>query len=134
MKPEPITRVWQKWRFRAAQTHLCKVEIQFSEQAAQYKTSNSRTMSNKIHKIATLLKLFSALFKRNSANKEQALNTIRTEADEADSETSIEERPEVGQKNKWLYPADVFRKMEPGVVDSESKEVHKKGKKILFLD
>ncbi len=91
-------------------------------------------MSNRTPKITTFLKLFSALFKRNSANKEQAPNTIRTEADEADSETSIEERPEIGQKNNWLYPADGFRKMEPGVVDSESKEVHKKGKKILFLD
>ncbi len=48
------------------------------------------------------------------------------------------ERPEIGEKNKWLYPTDGFGKMEHGVVDNESKEGHKIGKKkkkrIIFLD
>ena len=39
----------------------------------------------------------------------------------------------ISQKNKWLYPTDGFGRMEHGVVDDESKEGHKKEKKVLRL-
>lgn len=90
-------------------------------------------MSERTTKITTILKLFSSLFKRNSANKEQTPNAIHTEIYETDSETSIEERPMISEKNKWLYPTDNFGTMEHGVVDSE-KRGKKKKKRIIFLE
>lgn len=122
-------------------------------------------MNNRPTKITALLNLFYSLFKSDSEGKEQinypstgdenkAVNIGSREQNETDSEssttspkvekdeldltTSIEERPEIGEKNKWLYPKDGFGKMEHGVVDDESKIAHKKGKKkkmrIIFLD
>ena len=38
------------------------------------------------------------------------------------------ERPEISQKNKWLYPSDGFGIMEHGVVDNESEGTSKKKK------
>jgi len=123
-------------------------------------------MSDRTSKIAILIKSFYSLFKSKSVSEKQIHtisnseedetdNTSSSEEDETDSETSmespiieedepdletsieeIEERPEIGEKNKWLYPTG-FGKMEHGVVDSESKEAYgKKKKKIrkIFLD
>jgi hypothetical protein len=118
-------------------------------QTAEYKKANSRTMSNITN---TFLKLFGSLFKSKSISEKQihpnsngqedeTFNTNGREEDETDSkvnptiekdqpdsETSIDERPEIGQKNKWLYPTDGLGVMEHGVVDSESKETYGKGK------
>ncbi len=66
-------------------------------------------------------------------NTEEEIHNVTTgEKDEADLKTSIEERPEVSEKNKYLYPTGCG-KMEHGVVDSDSKEKHKEKKKVMFL-
>ena len=106
-------------------------------------------MSDITSKITALLKLFYSLFKGNSEVDETVLNASTEEPkmeehqtdlettiesskiddDEPDLNTPIEERPEIGAKNKWLYPTNEFGTMEKGVVGSESKEVHERGKK-----
>lgn len=101
-------------------------------------------MSDRTSKISTHLKLFYSLFRSNNVNKEQTQNNSNSEETETDSETSmerplieddepeletsIEERPEIAEKNKWLYPTG-FGKMEEGVVDNDSIEAHERTKK-----
>lgn len=101
-------------------------------------------MNDKATKLTTLLKLFYSLFKSDGTDKKQ-IHSISTsqeaeennigscKEDETDLETAMErpiekekskidlltswDRPEIGKKNKWLYPIDNFGKMEHGVVD-----------------
>ena len=42
-------------------------------------------------------------------------------------EIDLLERPQMSEKNKWLYPTDGFGIMEHGVVDNESNDAQKKG-------
>lgn len=109
--------------------------------------------------IAVTLKLFYSLYKKDVVNEKHKHNLTNDEAEKINLESSKErfgkiesyeeslknkylhptdefeemERPEISQKNKWLYPTDGFGKMEHGVVGDETKEGHKKGKKVLRL-
>jgi hypothetical protein len=38
-------------------------------------------------------------------------------------------RPEISEKNKWLFPSDGFGKMEKGRASSNLKDIYKKSKK-----
>ncbi|RTZ05709.1 hypothetical protein [Flavobacterium sp. GSP6] len=71
-----------------------------------------------------ILTLFYCHHKRRRLNREQINPEIVKEVNPENqnqiiTDTAIEIKPEMATKNKWLYPADEFGKMEKGVV-SES--------------
>jgi hypothetical protein len=69
----------------------------------------------------------------DETNSVTSIESPTIEKDEPDLETSIEERPEIGEKNKWLYPTG-FGVMERGVVDSEGSPKKKKKKdRTIYL-
>lgn len=81
-----------------------------------------------------LLSFADKFFHRKS--KKQLCN-MKTE-DKNKNESSCEKdeemkRPEVSEKNKYLYPIE-YGKMEHGFVDSQPKEKHKTKKKMIYLD